>query len=221
MINIAIDGPSGAGKSTIARIAARELGFVYIDTGALYRTIGLFAMKNGVDLKDAAAIEAVLSKNPDVKFSFVDGEQRMFLNGEDVSAAIRTPEASMAASAVSAVPAVRAYLFDLQKQMAVENNCIMDGRDIGTVVLPNADIKIFLTASAESRAERRALELREKGLPCDFETVLADINQRDYNDSHREIAPLKQAEDAILLDTSGNELEESVELVLSTIKERL
>ena len=221
MINIAIDGPSGAGKSTIARVAARELGYVYIDTGALYRTVGLFAMREGVDLEKPEEIAAVLEKNPEVKFSDVEGEQRMFLNGEDVSSAIRTPEASMAASAVSAVPQVRAYLFELQKKMARENNCIMDGRDIGTVVLPDAQIKIFLTASAEARAERRALELKEKGLPCDFEKVLADINQRDYNDSHREIAPLKKADDAILLDTSGNELQESIDLVLGTIKERL
>lgn len=221
MINIAIDGPSGAGKSTIARAAAKELGFVYIDTGALYRTVGLFAAREGVDLESADEIAAVLEKAPDVKFSYVDGEQRMFLNGEDVSREIRTPESSMAASAVSAVPAVREYLFDLQKKMARENNCIMDGRDIGTVVLPDAQIKIFLTASAEARAERRASELREKGMPCDYEQVLADINQRDYNDTHREIAPLKQAEDAILLDTSGNELEQSVELVLNTIRTRL
>ena len=221
MINIAIDGPSGAGKSTIARAAAKELGYVYIDTGALYRTVGVFAMREGADLGDPAQIEAVLEKNPDVKFSYVGGEQRMFLNGEDVSTEIRTPDASMAASAVSAVPAVRAYLFDLQKQMAKENNCIMDGRDIGTVVLPDAQIKIFLTASAEARAQRRALELKEKGLPCDYEQVLADINQRDYNDTHRDIAPLRQAGDAILLDTSDIGLAESIELVLSTIKSRI
>ena len=221
MINIAIDGPSGAGKSTIARKAAAVLGFVYIDTGALYRTVGLAAMRAGAGTSDAEAVEAVLASKPDIRLRYVDGEQRMFLNGEDVSLAIRTPEASMAASAVSAIPAVRAYLFDLQKQLARENNCIMDGRDIGTVVLPDAQIKIFLTATPEARAERRALELEEKGMPCDFEQVLADINQRDYNDTHREIAPLKQAEDAIVLDTSGNELQQSIDLVLETIKARL
>ena len=221
MINVAIDGPAGAGKSTISRRAAAALGFLYIDTGALYRTVGLYALRRGVNTKDAAAVEACLTPELQVELRFADGEQRMFLNGEDVSAAIRTPEASLAASDVSAVPAVRAYLFDLQKQMAHENNCIMDGRDIGTVVLPDAKVKIFLTASPEARAERRYDELIEKGMDVKYEDVLADMIQRDYNDSHRAIAPLKPADDAILLDTSGNTLEQSVELVTRTIKERI
>ena len=159
MINIAIDGPAGAGKSTISRKAAAALGYIYIDTGALYRTIGLVALRAGVSLSDPEAIAALLTEELLVELRFVDGEQHMFLNGEDVSADIRTPDASLAASAVSAVPAVRAYLFDLQKKMAHENNCIMDGRDIGTVVLPDAQVKIFLTASPEARAKRRYDEL--------------------------------------------------------------
>ena len=221
MINIAIDGPAGAGKSTISRKAAAALGYIYIDTGALYRTIGLFALRQGVDLKDADAIAGLLTDKLEVELRFVDGEQHMFLNGEDVSLAIRTPEASMAASSVSSVPAVRAYLFDLQKKLAHENHCIMDGRDIGTVVLPDAQVKIFLTASPEARARRRFDELIGKGMDVKFEDVLADMIQRDYNDSHRAIAPLKPAQDAILLDTSGNTLEESVDLVTSTIREHL
>ena len=221
MINVAIDGPAGAGKSTISRRAAASLGFIYIDTGALYRTVGLFALRCGVDTKDAAAVAACLTDDLHVELRFVDGEQRMFLNEEDVSDAIRTPEASLAASAVSAVPAVRAYLFDLQKQLAHENDCIMDGRDIGTVVLPDAQVKIFLTASPEARAQRRFEELIGKGMDVTFDDVLADMKQRDYNDSHRAIAPLKPADDAILLDTSVNTLEQSVELVTRTIRENM
>ena len=168
MINVAIDGPAGAGKSTISKAAAKELGFIYIDTGALYRTVGLNAMRKKADLESAESIEKTLTNDLSVELRFIDGEQRMFLNGEDVSLSIRTPEASMAASKVSAVPAVRKYLFDLQKKLAKENDCIMDGRDIGTVVLPDAKVKIFLTASPESRAKRRFEELLEKRLsPCD------------------------------------------------------
>ena len=221
MINVAIDGPAGAGKSTISRRAAASLGFIYIDTGALYRTVGLHTLRLGADVKDPAAVEACLTGDLHVELRFVDGEQRMFLNGEDVSDAIRTPEASLAASAVSAVPAVRAYLFDLQKQLAHENDCIMDGRDIGTVVLPDAQVKIFLTASPEARAQRRYEELLEKGMDVTYEDVLADMKQRDYNDSHRAIAPLKPADDAIVLDTSGNTLEQSVELITRTIRENM
>ena len=221
MINVAIDGPAGAGKSTISRCAAASLGFIYIDTGALYRTVGLHALRLGVDTKDAAAVAATLTDELHVELRFVGGEQRMFLNDEDVSDAIRTPEASLAASAVSAVPAVRAYLFDLQKQLAHENDCIMDGRDIGTVVLPDAQVKIFLTASPEARAQRRYEELIGKGMDVTFEDVLADMKQRDYNDSHRAIAPLKPADDAILLDTSGNTLEQSVALVTQTIRDNM
>ncbi len=220
MINVAIDGPAGAGKSTIARKAASELGFIYIDTGALYRTVGLAAMRQN-KLGSDSDIESVLTDELCVELRFSDGEQKMFLNGEDVSEAIRTPEASMAASKVSAVPAVRAYLFDLQKRLAKENNCIMDGRDIGTVVLPDADVKIFLTASPEARAKRRFLELTQKGSDVRYEDVLSDMIKRDYDDSHRAIAPLKQADDAILVDTSDIGLEESIALIIRTIQESI
>lgn len=220
-INVAIDGPAGAGKSTISRKAAADLGYIYIDTGALYRTVGLNAMRKGADVKSAESVEATLTSDLSVELRFIDGEQRMFLNGEDVSAEIRTPEASLAASAVSAVPAVRAYLFDLQKKLAAENDCVMDGRDIGTVVLPDAQVKIFLTASPEARAKRRYIELVEKGMDVKFEDVLSDMKERDYNDSHRAIAPLKPAEDSILLDTSDIGLEESIALVIKTIKDNI
>ena len=219
-INIAIDGPAGAGKSSIAKLVSKELGYIYVDTGALYRTVGLYSIRKGIDTKDADAVTATL-KDIRVELGFVDGAQHVFLNGEDVSDAIRTPEASMGASNVSAIPAVRTFLFDLQRDIAKNNNCIMDGRDIGTVVLPDAQIKLFLTASAEARAERRYKELIEKGEKVEFQDVLDDINKRDYQDSHREIAPLKQAEDAILVDNSGCNLEEGTQLVLSIIRERL
>ncbi|MBQ1967377.1 MAG: (d)CMP kinase [Clostridia bacterium] len=221
MINVAIDGPAGAGKSTISRKAAAELGYIYIDTGALYRTVGLNALRKGADLQSDEAIIATITDDLKVELKFIDGEQRMFLSGEDVSDKIRTPEASMAASRVSAVPKVREYLFDLQKKLARENNCVMDGRDIGTVVLPDADVKIFLTASPEARAERRFKELTEKGMDVKYEDVLADMIKRDYDDSHRAIAPLKQADDAILCDTSDIGLEESIALVIKTIKDNI
>lgn len=221
IINVAIDGPAGAGKSTISRKAAAELGYIYIDTGALYRTVGLNALRKGADLQSDDAIVATLTDDVKVELKFIDGEQRMFLSGEDVSDKIRTPEASMAASRVSAVPKVREYLFDLQKKLASENNCVMDGRDIGTVVLPDADVKIFLTASPEARAERRYKELTEKGMDVKLEDVLADMIKRDYDDSHRAIAPLKQADDAILCDTSNISLQESIELIIRTIKENI
>ena len=221
IIYVAIDGPAGAGKSTISRKAAAELGYIYIDTGALYRTVGLNALRKGAELQSDDAIVATLTDDVKVELKFIDGEQRMFLNGEDVSDKIRTPEASMAASRVSAVPKVREYLFDLQKKLASENNCVMDGRDIGTVVLPDADVKIFLTASPEARAERRYKELTEKGMDVKLQDVLADMIKRDYDDSHRAIAPLKQAEDAILCDTSNIGLEESIELIIRTIKENI
>ena len=219
-VNIAIDGPAGAGKSSIAKRAAAALGYIYVDTGALYRTIGLNALRRGVDTKDAAAVIGTLA-DVQVSLRFVDGEQRVFLGEEDVSAAIRTPEASMAASHVSAIPAVREHLFALQQNIAAQNNCLMDGRDIGTVVLPNADVKIFLTASAETRADRRCRELAEKGMPTPYDEVLRDIIQRDYNDSHRDVAPLKQAEDAVLLDTSALSFDESYAAVVKMIKERI
>ena len=221
IINVAIDGPAGAGKSTISRKAAAELGFIYIDTGALYRTVGLNALRKGADLQSDDSIIATLTDDVKVELKFIDGEQRMFLSGEDVSDKIRTPEASMAASRVSAVPKVREYLFDLQKKLASENNCVMDGRDIGTVVLPDADVKIFLTASPEARAERRFRELTEKGMDVKLEDVLADMIKRDYDDSHRAIAPLKQADDAVLCDTSELNLEESIDLIIRTIKENI
>lgn len=218
-IAVAIDGPAGAGKSTIARAAAASLGFIYVDTGALYRSIGLNALRKGVDLTDSTAIEKSLEVL-EVELSFDDnGAQIVLLNGEDVSSLIRTPEVSMSASKVSAVPAVRAFLLDLQRNMAKTQSVIMDGRDIGTVVLPDAQVKIFLTASPEIRAKRRYDELIEKGQDVKYEDVLADVIERDYNDSHREIAPLKPAEDSKLADTSGLTLEESIELIINIIKE--
>ncbi len=221
MINVAIDGPAGAGKSTISKAAAKELGFIYIDTGALYRTVGLNALRSGANTDDPQSIEKTLTSNLSVELRFIGGEQKMFLNGEDVSNEIRTPASSMAASKVSAVAAVREYLFDLQKKLASENNCIMDGRDIGTVVLPNAKVKIFLTASPEARAKRRYKELTEKGMDVKYDDVLSEMKERDYNDSHRAIAPLKPASDAIVLDTSNIGLEDSVALIIKTIKENI
>ncbi len=220
VINVAIDGPAGAGKSTVARAAAKELGYIYVDTGALYRAVGVNALRNNLDTTDAAAVSATLDKIT-VELKFADGVQQVLLNGENVSEEIRTPDASMAASNVSAIPAVRAFLFDLQKNIAKENNCLMDGRDIGTVVLPDAQVKIFLTASAEKRAKRRYDELIAKGAKVEYNTVLEELIQRDYNDSHREVAPLKPAEDSILVDTSDLNLEESINKVVYTIKEKI
>lgn len=219
MINVAIDGPAGAGKSTIAKAAAKELGFIYVDTGALYRTIALAAVRSGA-INDNDAIVALLDSIK-VELKYVDGVQAVYLNGEDVSSLIRTPEISMGASNVSAIPAVRAFLLDLQRNIASENNVIMDGRDIATVVLPNADVKIFLFASPECRAERRYKELIEKGEEVSYEVVLEDVNQRDYNDSHREIAPLKPSDESIMADTSKLNLEQSIDLIVSIIKERI
>ena len=219
-INIAIDGPAGAGKSSTAKLIAKKLGYIYVDTGALYRTVGLYSIRKGIDTKDA---EKVIATLPDVKvvLKFIDGLQHVFLNGEDVSDAIRTPEASMGASNVSAIPKVREFLFDLQRSIAANNNCIMDGRDIGTVVLPNADVKIFLTASVEERANRRYKEMLEKGESADYNDILEDIKKRDYQDSHREIAPLRQADDAIFVDNGGYDLESGTEYLLGIIKEHL
>lgn len=219
-INIAIDGPAGAGKSSTAKLIAKRLGYIYVDTGALYRTVGLYSIRKGIDTKDA---EKVIATLPDVKveLKFVDGSQHVFLNGEDVSDAIRTPEASMGASNVSAIPKVREFLFDLQRSIAAENDCIMDGRDIGTVVLPNADVKIFLTTSVEERAKRRYKEMLEKGETADYDDILEDIKKRDWQDSHREVAPLKQAEDAIYVDNGGYNLESGTEYLLSIIREHL
>ena len=219
IINVAIDGPAGAGKSTVSRAAAEKLGFVYVDTGALYRTVGVNALRLGVDTRDRQAVAATLD-GVSVDLAFEDGAQKTLLNGEDVSGEIRTPAASMAASDVSAVPEVRAFLFDLQRDIAKRNSCIMDGRDIGTVVLPDAQVKIFLTASAEERARRRCAELELKGTPQKYEDVLAEINERDYNDSHREIAPLKPAEDGVILDTTELNIEQVIEAITNIVKER-
>lgn len=220
-IAIAIDGPAGAGKSTIAKLAAKELSFIYVDTGALYRAIGLCAFQNNIGSKDVPAILEML-KDIKVELAFNDKkEQIVLLNGVDVSAHIRTPEVSMYASDVSAIPQVRAFLLDLQRNMAKTNNVIMDGRDIGTVVLPDAKIKIFLTASPEVRANRRYIELKEKGMDVAYDAVLQDIITRDYNDSHRETAPLKPADDSVLVDTSDLTLQESVDKLISIMKERM
>lgn len=217
MINVAIDGPAGAGKSTVAKAAAKKLGFIYVDTGALYRTVGVNALRKGIDPKDAEKVKATLD-DIDVSLGFVDGSQHVFLNGEDVSEEIRLPASSMAASAVSAIPEVREFLLSLQRDIAKKNNCLMDGRDIGTVILPDAQYKFFFTASAEIRADRRCKELKEKGIPADYETVLSEIKERDYNDSHRETAPLKQADDAVLIDSSYMTIEEAVDKIVSYIK---
>lgn len=216
-INIAIDGPAGAGKSTIARKAAAELGFIYVDTGALYRSVAYYCISAGADVSVPESVEKLLPEiTPELRF--IDGVQHVFVNGSDVSDKIRTPEVSMAASKVSAIPAVRAFLFDLQKKIARENDVIMDGRDIGTVVLPDADLKIFLTASPEARADRRYAELKNKPDAPAYEQVLADIIKRDHDDSTRAIAPLKQADDAVLCDTTELSLEESVQTIIGMIK---
>lgn len=217
-VNIAIDGPSGAGKSSISKTVARELCFIHVDTGAMYRAIGLYALRH-----DCLTPEQIAAATPDitVELKFIGGAQRVLLCGEDVTDYIRSPEVSMAASQVSAVPEVRAHLLDLQKKIAAENNVIMDGRDIGAVVLPHADLKIFLTASAEERASRRYLELREKPDCPPYEDILRDIEQRDYNDMHRDIAPLQQAEDAVLVDTTSMGFNEVVERITALIREKL
>lgn len=219
MVSIAIDGPSGAGKSSLAKALAKDLGYVYVDTGAMYRSIGLYAVRAGADPHDADAVAALL---PGIKLDIrlLDGTQHVYLNGEDVSTAIRAENIGMAASAVAAHPAVRTFLLDTQRGLAESQNILMDGRDIGTVILPDAPVKIFLTASAESRAERRYKELAEKGQQVTMESVLHDINERDRQDMNRTIAPLRQAEDAVLLDTSALTLEESIASVLRIIREK-
>ena len=220
MINIAIDGPSGAGKSTLARKIAQHFGYIYVDTGALYRAVGLFIMRNNVNPKDAETVNRLL---PNIKLEliYISGEQCVFLNSEDISKDIRQPEVSMAASDVSAIAEVRSFLFDLQKELANKNNVVMDGRDIGTVVLPNACVKIFLTATPEERANRRYDELMQKGVNVSYDEVLSDIKQRDFNDSNRKIAPLKPATDSIIVDTTGNEMEKSLEILINVIKDKL
>ena len=220
MINVAIDGPAGAGKSTVARAAAQKLGYIYVDTGALYRAVGVYCLRKGIETTDAEGVGAILSEIT-VELKFIDGVQHVFLNGDDVSTKIRLPEASMAASNVSAIPSVRAFLFDLQRDIAAKNNCIMDGRDIGTVVLPNAQVKIFLTADDTERAMRRYKELQEKGSTVTYQEVLDDLRVRDYNDSHREIAPLKPAEDSVIVNTTNYTLEESINKIVETVEEKL
>lgn len=218
-VAIAIDGPAGAGKSSLAKTLSKELGYIYIDTGALYRAIGVAFSREGIDTDLNCDIEAMLSKIK-VDIKFIDGVQHVFLNGEDVSDEIRTPKASMMASAVSAKPAVRTFLLGMQREFAEKYNCVMDGRDIGTVVLPNAKVKIFLTASDEERAMRRFKELKEKGTEVTYDEVLKDMRQRDYNDSHRAVAPLKPAEDSVIADTTGKNIEESLDMLINIIKEK-
>ena len=219
MFAIAIDGPAGAGKSSVAKAAARALGFIYVDTGALYRTVALHMLRKGIEPADAGAVEAALpGVSVDLRHA-ADG-QHVLLAGEDVTDEIRTPQVSMAASAVSAIPAVRKFLFSLQTGMAERYDVLMDGRDIGTVVLPNAQVKIFLTASAEERARRRCLELEQKGTPADYEQTLREIRQRDEQDMNRETAPLKPAADSVLLDTSDLDFDGAVQRLLEIVRER-
>ena len=220
MVSVAIDGPSGAGKSSMAKRLAAELGYTYVDTGAMYRSVGLYALRAGKDPADNAAVEALL---PQIHLDILlkDGTQHVLLNGEDVSSAIRAEEVGMAASAVGANPAVRAFLLDTQRNLAKSRDVLMDGRDIGTVVLPDATVKIFLTASPEARAQRRFAELQAKGEQADFETVLADIRRRDDQDTHRATAPLRRADDAVLVDTSELDIEQSFALLNQTILDHI
>ncbi len=220
MIGIAIDGPSGAGKSTIAKALAKEFGYIYVDTGAIYRTVGLYMQRNGISTEDKEGIENNLP-NVKVELKYEDGEQKMYLCGEEVSGFIRTPLIAKYASVVSAVPKVREFLFDMQRSLARENNVIMDGRDIGTVILPDADVKIFLTASAEARATRRVAQLEEKGDKVSYEEILASIKERDERDSGRDVAPLKPADDAVLLDTSDMNLEQSIAAAKKIVTDKL
>ena len=218
---IAIDGPSGAGKSTLARAAAKRFGFIYVDTGAIYRTVGLAVRRAGADRRDETAVKALLPQLHITMAYSETGEQHMYLNGEDVTALIRKPEISIFASDVAALPAVRTFLMELQRRMARENSVIMDGRDIGTVVLPDADVKIFLTASTEARAHRRLRELEQRGMQPSFEEVLRDIEYRDEQDTHRTVAPLKKAEDAVVVDTSELDFAASLERIEHIIRRQL
>lgn len=217
---VAIDGPAGAGKSTIARRTALEFGFIYVDTGALYRTVAYAVSKNNIETNDVEKIEKLLSKIK-IELKFINGEQRVYLNDIDVSDEIRSPEVSMKASEVSSITQVRQYLFSLQKDIAKNNDVIMDGRDIGTVVLPNADVKIYLTATSQDRAKRRYDQLLSQGISVDFDNLVKEIEQRDYSDMNREISPLRKADDAILVDTTGNTLEESISLLTEIIRTNL
>ncbi len=219
-MQIAIDGPAGAGKSTISKFVSSEMGFLYIDTGAMYRAIGYKAINEGIDLDNSNAL-VEMTKNTNLELKITDHGQGVFVDGEDITNKIRTAEVSMAASKVSAIMGVRETLVDLQRKIAGSNNVIMDGRDIGTVVLPDAEIKIFLTASAEDRAMRRYLEMKEKGIETSYQAVKEDMEKRDYNDSHRAASPLKPADDAVIIDTSGKTLRESVQLIVEHIKARI
>lgn len=219
-INIAIDGPSGAGKSTLAKAIAKELNISYVDTGAIYRTVGFAARREGIEPTDRAAVAAMLA-HITVEARFEGGAQYMYLDGECLGERIREHEISHYASAVSAIPEVREFLFDMQRDIAAKNSVVMDGRDIGTVILPDADVKIFLSASANDRAERRYKELLERGQSADFEKILVDIKERDARDSSRDIAPLRPADDAVLLDNSGFSAEESLAAALAILKEKL
>ncbi|MCL2033494.1 MAG: (d)CMP kinase [Oscillospiraceae bacterium] len=219
MISVAIDGPAGVGKSTAAKAVAKKLGYIYVDTGALYRAIGLFASERNIGTTDAAGISAKLHEIR-IKLDYLDGVQRVFLNGRDVSDDIRKPEMGMAASNVSAIPKVRDFLLDLQRDMAAGQNVVMDGRDIGTVVLPGAKVKIYLTASAEARAKRRFEEHVAKGEQVSYNDILTEIKQRDYNDMNRSIAPLKQAGDAVLIDNTGWTCKETADQIMKIIEEK-
>ena len=219
MIKIALDGPGGAGKSTVAKAVAKQLGIVYVDTGALYRTIGYYVRGKDIDPHDREAVSAILCEIH-IEVKYENGAQKVYLNGEDLGERIRTPEMSMYASAVSAIPSVRAFLLETQKDIARKNSVIMDGRDIGTVILPDAEVKIFMTASAECRAMRRYKELCDRGVAANYEDVLAEMNERDHNDSTREIAPTAKAEDAVLLDTSELSFDQSVAAVIEIVREK-
>ena len=220
MISIAVDGPSGAGKSTLAKALADRLGYIYADTGALYRTIGLYMLEKKIETKDSEAVAESL-KGLDIRLEHRDGSQRIYLNGNEIGEEIRAPEVSMAASDVSAHPTVRDFLLELQRKIAEQSNVIMDGRDIGTVVLPNATLKIFLTADVKERAQRRLSQLEKQGIKADYSEVLSDMRRRDYNDTHRETAPLRKAHDAVLIDTTGMEKEQSMERLYSVVSERI
>ena len=219
MIKIALDGPSGAGKSTVAKALAKELGVVYVDTGALYRTVGYFVRQNDADPKSPEAVGALLDKIH-IEIKYVDGAQHVHLNGEDLGDKIRTPEMSMYASAVSAIPAVRAFLLETQRDIARKNSVVMDGRDIGTVILPDAEVKVFMIASAEARAKRRYKELIAKGENVQYETVLAEMIERDHNDKNRDIAPAIPADDAVIMDNSHMSVEDNVKAIIDLIHER-
>ena len=220
-VSVAVDGPSGAGKSTLSKAIARNFNFIYVDTGAIYRTVGLYCVRNGISCKDEDSVKETYP-NIKIEIEYDDtGLQQMILNGENVTDDIRKPEISIAASDVSAHPSCRAFLLEMQRKFANDYNVIMDGRDIGTVVLPDADVKIFLTASSSVRAQRRLAELKAKGIDTSFEDVLKDIEYRDYQDSHRDVAPLKKAEDAIEFDTSNGSFDENLDMLCSIIADKL